>query len=174
MRKVARYLQVVIAVSFMMSIFVTQGFAEVKIAYVDLSSVFDSYEKTKAFDKKLEVTQKQKRAKLDKMVDEIKGLEDKLSLLSEKEREKKQGEIQKKAQNLEAFQREAETDLRKERDERLKEILQDIQEVVEVIAKKEGYDVILNDRVMLYGDKKMNISKKILAELNAKYKKKKK
>ena len=172
MRKVARYLQVVVAVSFMMSIFVTQGFAQVKIAYVDLSSIFDSYEKTKTFDKKLEVTQKQKREKLDKMVDEIKGLEDKLSLLSENEREKKQGEIQKKAQSLEAFQREAETDLRKERDERLKEILQDIQEVVEEIAKKEGYDVILNDRVMLYGDKKMDISKKILAELNAKYKKK--
>jgi len=148
-------------------------FAEGKIAYVDLASVFDGYQKTKDYDIKLEGNQKEKQKEIDKKVEEIKGMQDKLDLLAEKEKKTKQEEIDKKTVELQEFQRNAEVSLREERNEKLKEVLQDIQDVVEGIAKEKGYDYILNDRVLLYGNESLNISNEVLTKLNENYKKKK-
>ena len=152
---------------------VGKSYAESKIVYADLSIIFEGYKKTKDFDVGLEGTQKSKQKEIDKKVDEIKKLQDKLSLLSEKEKGKKESEIEKKTRLLQDFQRNTEMDLRRTRDEKLKEILKDIQDVVEEVAQKEGYDFVLNDRVLLYGGKDANISKMILDKLNENYKKKK-
>lgn len=148
-----------------------EAFAEQKVAFVDLGSVFDGYEKTKTYDSRLEGSQKGKQEEIDKKVEEIKALQDKLALLSDKQKKKKQKEIDEKTKELQEFQRNSEMSLLKDRDERLKEILQDIQEVVESVAKKQKYDLIFNERVLLYGDDSMDISQTILKQLNEKNKK---
>ena len=160
----------VIAVLISMVFAVGQSYAEAKIAYADLSLIFEGYKKTKDFDSELEGIQKTKQKEIDGKVDEIKKLQDKLSLLSDKEKDTKKGEIEGKTKLLQEFQANTEIDLRKNRDERLKEILKDIQDVVEQIAQKEGYDFIVNDKVLLYGIKTADISQKILDGLNEKYK----
>jgi len=173
MRKSIKMLVAFIFVAAVMLIFsIGNSYAESKIVYADLSMIFEGYQKTKDFDVELEGTQKSKQKEIDGKVDAIKKLQDKLSLLSDKEKEKKEGEIEKKTRLLQDFQRNTEMDLRKTRDEKLKEILKDIQDVVEEIAKKEKYDFILNDRVLLYGNESADISKSILTDLNKKYKKK--
>ncbi|MFC1753024.1 OmpH family outer membrane protein [Thermoproteota archaeon] len=80
-------------------------------------------------------------------------------------------EVDSKTRELQDYQRGAEMELMKDRDERLKEILKDIQDVIAVIAKKEGYDYILNDRVLLYKNESMDISEQILKQLNDNLKK---
>ena len=61
----------------------------------------------------------------------------------------------------------------KQRDEKIREILLEIEKVVSDYAKQEKYDLILNDRVLIYGDDGLDISTKILELLNAEYNKKK-
>jgi outer membrane protein len=162
-----------IVVAFVLSIFLSmEALAAEKIVYVDLAKVFDEYEKTKDYDVKLESEQQGRQGEIDKMVEEIKAMQDKLDLLSEKEKETKQGQIDKKTRELQEFQRNAEIDLREERNEKLKEVLEDIQDVVEELAKKNKYDYILNDRVLLYGNDTLDISAEVLKKLKENYKKK--
>ena len=103
----------VTAVCLMGVVLVGNAFALEKVAYVDLASVFDGYEKTKDYDVKLEGVQKTKQEGVDKKVKEIKELQDKLAVLSDKEKEKVQGQIDTKTQELQEFQREAEMELLK-------------------------------------------------------------
>jgi len=142
-----------------------------KIAYVDLAVIFDGYNKTKDYDVKLEDSRKTEQEKIDKKVEEIKTLQDKLPLLSDDEKKSKQEEIDKLAQGLQEYQRNAETTLIKDRNDKLQEVLKDIQGVVDEIAKQEGYDYILNERALLYGNSKLSISDAVLKKLNDKYKK---
>lgn len=141
-----------------------------KIAYVDLSSTFDKYEKTKVFDDELGRIQKEKEKDLTQLADDIKAIEDKMPLLSEKEKASKQKELDEKNAKLKQESQQVALDLRKERDERLKEILQDIEKVIQSYAQKNQYDFILNDRVLLYGAAGADVTQDIIDLLNNQYK----
>lgn len=150
------------------------AFAAGKMAYVDLSQTFDKYEKTRAFDEALTASQTAKEKELEQTANEVKAIEDKLSLLSEKEKTAKQKELEEKGQKLRQMSNQASLDLRKERDEKLKEILQDIEKVVQSYAQKNGYDFIFNDRVLLYGAAGADVTQDIVEVLNNNYKQKSK
>jgi len=139
-----------------------------KIAYVNLSRVFDEYNKTGDFDKVLEEKsvkyQKERNSKLEK----IQEADRKLTLLKEAERQKLQDQIEKDKNDLLAFDRQNQTDLRKERDEKIREILLEIEGVVKTYAEKEKYDLILNDRVLIYGNKTLELTDTIIKILNKK------
>ncbi|MFA5090717.1 MAG: OmpH family outer membrane protein [Candidatus Omnitrophota bacterium] len=143
----------------------TAGAAD-KIAYVNLSKIFSDYTKTKDYDKTLTSKQNSYSAERDKKVNEIKQFQDKLNLLSEKEKEAKKPEMETRIKALQEFDRQKQTDLRKEQDEKMKEILKDIEEVVKQYAEKSGYSLVLNDRVLVYQDKSMDITDKIIDILN--------
>jgi outer membrane protein len=144
--------------------------ADNKIVYVDLAKIFDEYEKTKDYDVKLEATQNAKQVEIDKMVEEIKGMQDKLDLLTDAEKKSKQEEIDNKTKELQEFQRSAEEGLKEDRNEKLKEVLEDIQKIVEELAAQNKYDFILNDRVLLYGSDSLDITVEVLKKLNEGYK----
>ena len=57
--------------------------------------------------------------------------------------------------------------MRKEQDERMKEILKDIEQAVKQYSEKEGYTLVFNDRVLVYQTKSMDITTQIIAILNA-------
>lgn len=155
---------------FAVSGMVSSVYAAGKIAYVDLSSTFDKYEKTKVFDETLSGVQATKEKELEQMANEIKAIEDKMALLSEKEKATKQKELDEKNKKIRQAGQQIALDLRKERDEKLKEILQDIEKVVQGYAQKNGYDFILNDRVLLYGAASADVTQDIIEQLNAGYK----
>ena len=58
------------------------------------------------------------------------------------------------------------SDLTKERNEKIREILLEIEKIVSDYAEKEGYEIILNDRVLIYGNQNKNLTENILAILN--------
>jgi outer membrane protein len=144
--------------------------AEGKIAYVDLSQTFDKYEKTKMYDESLADLQSEKEKELEGLAKEIKSLEDKMSLLSEKAKTQKQEELDEKNKKIRQMSQQVALDLRKERDEKLKEILEDIEKTVQSFAREKGYDFVLNDRVLLYGDSKADVTSQIVSALNKDYK----
>lgn len=142
------------------------AYAADKFAYVDLTKIFSEYTKTKDYDKVLGDKQSAYETQRDKMVAEVKAFQDKLNLLSEKDKEAKKTELEGKIKNLQEFDRQKQGDLRKEQDERMKELLKDINDAIKVHAEKEGYTMVFNDRVLVYQDKSLDITDKIVAIVN--------
>ena len=161
-----------LGVVFVLTIFMGLSYAADKFAYIDLSRTFSEYGKTKDFDKALTDKESGYTTERDAKVDEVKKLQDKLSLLSEKEKEAKKSEIETKTKNLQDYDRQKQTDLRKEQDEKMKELLKDIEGAVKTYAEKEGITLVFNDRVLVYQTKSLEITDKIIEILNKGYKSK--
>lgn len=158
-------------VIFGLTIFLGAAEAAEKFAYVDLSRIFSEYNKTKDYDKVLSDKQTTYETEREKKVNDVKQLQDKMNLLSDKEKDNKKQELEAKFKSLQDFDRQKQTDLRKEQDEKMKEILKDIEGAVKQHAEKEGYSLVFNDRVLVYQTKSMDITDKIIEIVNKGYKK---
>ena len=142
-----------------------------KIASVDVGKLFDEYQKTKEYDKTLEQKATAYEKDRDAKIQEIKQLQDKLGLLTDQEKEKKQKELEEKMKDAKEFTTSKEMELKKERDDRLREVFKDIETAAGAYAQKEGYSMVFNDRVFIYNNKANDITDKILGELQSNYKK---
>lgn len=158
-----------LAVIFGMGILVTSVHAAEKLAYVDLSKIFSEYKKTKDYDDSLSSKEEAYTKARDGKVDEIKKFQDKLSLLSDAEREKSSKELESKIRTLREFDSKKQRELRQEQDTKMKEILKDIEETVKKYAEKNGITMVLNDRVLIYQTKTLDITDKIISRLNKSY-----
>ena len=141
------------------------------IAYVDVAEVFDNYQKTKDQDLSLKNVGEQKEKERAALVKDARQLEDEMSLLAKDARQQKQEQLIEKKRQLEDFDREVRRQLGESREKVVREIFQDIDATIADFGKAKGYDFILNDRVLLYRNPALNITKAVLAELMKKYKK---
>ncbi len=162
---------VLLAALFCFGLLVKPGFAADKFAYVDLSRLFSEYGKTKDYDKVLTDKEGTYSGEREKKVNEIKLFQDKLNVLSDKEKDAKKGDLETKIKTLQDYDRQKQTDLRKEQDEKMKEILKNIEDAVKQYSEKEGYTFVFNDRVLVYQNKTLDITDKIVDILNKGYKK---
>jgi outer membrane protein len=144
-----------------------------KIGYVDLARVFDEYNKTKEFDKALESKGASKQSERDKMVAEVKKLRDEAELLSAKAKDDKQAVIDEKIKVLQEFDRSTRDALRKERDGMVRDILKEIEVVIQDFGKSQGYSFIFNDRVLVYKSEGNDLTAQVIKVLNDNYSKKK-
>lgn len=155
-----------VAALFGVSIWLGAAQAADKLGYVDLSRIFSEYGKTKDYDKILSDKEQLYTTERDKKVGDIKKFQEQMNVLSDKEKEAKKGDLEKNIKTLQEFDRQKQTDLRKEQDEKMKEILKDIEEAVKQYAQKEGYTLVFNDRVLVYQDKSYEITDQVMAILN--------
>ncbi len=144
-----------------------------KIGYVDLAKVFDDYQKTKEFDKALEGKGALKQSDRDRMVNEVKKLKDEAELLGAKAKEDKQVIIEEKIKALQEFDRTTRDSLRKERDNMVRDILKEIEDVIQTFGKTQGYSYIFNDRVLVYKGEAGDLTAQVTKVLNDSYQKKK-
>ena len=159
------------AVLFVAGLFVSpvceKAFAkELKVAYVDLAKIFDEYKKTKDSEKVLEEKGKGKEDERAKMIGEVKKLKDEQALLSEKAKSEKQGAIDMKIKALQEYDTKTRNELMKDRNDMLGGIMKDIEKVVGDYAKINGYDIVLNSRMLLYGSDQYDLTSEILTRLN--------
>ena len=161
------------AFSFLMLLGVTAAQAAgEKIGYVDLARIFDEYQKTKTFDKTLEAKGATKQTDRDKMVNEIKKLRDEAELLGAKAKDEKQAVIDEKIKTLQDFDRNTRDALRKERDGMVRDILKEIETVIQDFGKAQGYSFIFNDRVLVFKSEGSDLTNQIIKTLNDAYTKK--
>ena len=144
---------------------------DLKIAYVDLSKVFDGYQKTKAFDAVLQSEGEVFQRERDAMIQKIQDAQGKLNLMNDAQKTAMQADIEKQKNDVVAYDKEKRTELAKKRDDKVREILAEIQKIVSNLANREGYAYVLNDRVMIYGDPQFNVTDVVLKTLNDSYKK---
>tara|TARA_Y100000031_G_C8027170_1_gene295418 strand:+ start:40 stop:546 length:507 start_codon:yes stop_codon:yes gene_type:complete len=145
--------------------------SEGKIGYVDLSRAFDEYQKTKEFDKKLEKKGDIKQEEREKLVKEIRKMRDGLELLNEKAKKNKETDIEIKIRSLQEFDQETKAGLVKDRDDMVRDILVEMNEVIQDYGEKNSYTIILNERVLLYGDNLLDLTDEIIKILNESFKK---
>jgi outer membrane protein len=143
-----------------------------KIGYVDLARVFDEYQKTKTFDKSLETKGSSKQQERDRLVNEVKKLRDEAELLGAKAKDDKQVQIDEKIKTLQDFDRTTRDALRKERDGMVRDILKEIETVIQDFGKQQGYSFIFNDRVLVFKNETSDLTPQIIKVLNDSYAKK--
>ena len=144
---------------------------DLKIAYVDLGKVFDGYQKTKEFDAVLQSEGQAFQKERDAMVQKIQDAQSKLALMKDTQKATMQADIDKQKNDVVAYDKEKRTELAKRRDDKVREILIEIQGIASALAKKAGYTYVLNDRVMIYAEPQFNITDEVLKALNDSYKK---
>jgi len=142
---------------------------ELKIGYLNVLEVFDAYKKTADYDKQLEKLQEEKQKPFNDMADELKKLKEKMDMVKDTEKDALQKKMAGKADIYQKKEKEAFAELKKARDEKMKEIVDDINAAVKKYAQDNKYDFVLNETMVVYGDEKTNITKAILDSLNAQY-----
>lgn len=159
--------RILMATAFLLLVMTAGAFAaEGKIGYVDLSRLFDEYYKTKDYDKQLEAKHGELETIGKEKVEEIRESESRLALMKEAQRDELETKIEGMKMDAQEFVRQEQTNLTKERNEKIREILLEIEKVVSDYATKEGYEVILNDRVLIFGDPAKDLTEQILTILN--------
>ncbi|OHE74460.1 MAG: hypothetical protein A2007_00885 [Verrucomicrobia bacterium GWC2_42_7] len=164
----------------------TQEVAALKIATVDMAEVYQNYTKSKdsqeSFNSLVENAQKELRAMMDegkKMVDALQELSTKLNnpALTEEAKKKlqteieaKQEEIRKKEADLNQFQQDTDRNLEQKRQLLFGQNLEALQVVINEIAKKKGYTLVLNERgpYVLFTDPSFSITSLVLQAANEK------
>jgi len=144
------------------------AFALDKFAYVDVIKIATEYTKAKDYNKAIEDKAKSYEADVEKKVNEIKNIQDKLSLLSDKEKTAKRGELEQKIKALQEFRKDKETELRKKDFDNSKEVADDIRAAIKQVSDKEGYTLVFDDRVLVFQNKTMDITDKVISILNKK------
>jgi len=139
---------------------------------VDILKVFSEYQKTKDYDKKLEKKKNEVENKLNAKKESIEKMQNKLELLKEEAKEKEQKKMSEAIKDYRELERKGFGDIKEMRDEKMKEIIEDINKVVENYAKKNNFNLMLNQSAVLYGDKVMDVTKDVLNISNKKYKEK--
>lgn len=148
-----------------------QAFAE-KNGLVDMSKIFDEYDRTRQNDERLSEEGKKKQEERDGRVQEIRRLKDELALLSDQNKEEKQQVIDEKIRNLQEFDENVQEELGRKRDETVKLIIKDIDGVIADYGKRNAYDFIFNERAVVFRNNKFDVTSNVLNELNTRYKEK--
>ncbi|MCF7874742.1 MAG: OmpH family outer membrane protein [Candidatus Omnitrophica bacterium] len=160
------FLVVVTALSFSVC-----GFAEnLKIGYVDTIKVFNEYQRTKDQDQQLEEKKELIQGKLDAKEKEIQKIQSRLEVLKEDQKEKERENLQTKMQEYREMRQKEFTDIKKERDEMMKKIVDDIDQAVSNYGKENKYDFIINGNSVLYGTKTNDLTSDIIKIINKSYK----
>jgi len=141
---------------------------ELKIGYVDVFKVFDEYNKTKEYDKTLEEKKTAEEKKLEGKRQEIEAIQKKIDVLKDKEQEKEKAKLAEEMKAYRDMEKDSFVNLKKERDDKMKEIIDDIDKIIKDYAARNGYDFILNENTILYGDKNLSLTAEILKIVNEK------
>lgn len=142
-----------------------------KIGYVDILGIFNDYKKTQDYDENLEQIAKKKGETLDEKKQKIEEMQDKLSLLKEGKQTEKKEEINKAIEEYKELERKIFLELKQDKETKMKEIVEDMNSVINDYAKKNKFDLIVNKNSVLYGQDNLDITAVILDLMNKKYKK---
>ncbi len=137
-----------------------------KVGLINFRKAVFECKKGKALRKEIEQKDKKAKEELDKMAKELRKLRDESDLLSDKARAKKEEELRKKQVVFNDSRRKMSEELLRWRDDKMREITKNITDATAAYAKKNGYDMILDQMALVYYTDKYDITDEILKELN--------
>lgn len=171
------------------------AFAEgIKIGVVDISRVFEKYERRKDLDQELKDLEKKFQDEINKKKKDIINLDEETQLLDlgSESRRKNEELLERKNVELEGYAKFAERQLLRRYKESFETIYDAVVKGVETIGSKEGFDLIIKKeepelksgqisdlqfkigiRTVLYHSKAVDVTPKVIEVLNAHYLKEK-
>lgn len=143
-----------------------------KIGYVDVSKVFDDYSHTKQSKAVLDKEIKIKEEKVREMETELRQLredfETQKATLSDEVKAQKEALIKDKSDQIQNFTDQAEEELSNKEAKLTEDIVGEIYSMINSIGDKDGFSVILDKSNLIYGYKGLDLTDRILKELEAK------
>lgn len=142
----------------------------VKIGVVDLQKVVDESEAGKKATEDLNTLAKSKQSILDekgKAIEKLKSeLEKQSSVLSDETKKIKNEELEKLFREYQRILQDSDAELRKKDAELKKMILKEIFEIAEKIGVEGGYNLIVDKGFILYSNKDVDITDKVIKKYN--------
>jgi outer membrane protein len=143
-----------------------------KIGVVNLQTVLETSVAGKAAQSEIRGQKDKLEADLKQKGNELQELEKRLqreaTVMSKEAREGKERELRIKASDLQALQKKYRTDLQDLERKYMGQLQKDISDLVTEIAKKEGYVLIISTIGVLYSQQGMDITARLIQDLNAK------
>ncbi len=143
-----------------------------KIAVVNLQTVLETSVAGKAAQNELKTQKDKLEADLKQKGNELQELEKRLQreamVMSKETREDKERELRIKASDFQAMQKKYRSDLQDLERRLMGQLQKDISDLVGEIGKKEGYQLIVSNIGVLYSQPAMDITNRLIQDLNAK------
>jgi outer membrane protein len=144
----------------------TASAKDLKIATVDLAKLFNSYPGTQTARDNLKKFEKKKMDDLQDSAQELKDIENDLvsskSLLSDKQRTKKEQEYKEKKALFDQDQARAQKEFMDKENEMQENILGEIKDIVAGIAKDKGFDLVLDLEKTVYAKDAVDLTDTVL------------
>ncbi len=166
----------------------------IKVGVVDISGVFEKYQKRKDLDQELKDLETQFQSEINKKRKDMINLDEETQLLDlgSESRRKNEELLERKNVELEGYAKFAERQLLRRYKEFFETVYDAVVKGVETIGKKEGFDLIIKKeepelksgqisdlqfkigiRTVLYHSKSVDVTLKVIKDLNAHYLKEK-
>jgi len=146
--------------------------ADYKIGYVDVRKVVEHSTRAKAAKEDLKKKVQQRRSKLQEQQQSIQDLQDEIkkqsSLMSEDQRKAKQRKLQQAMREYRRAQQAAKEDIDAQKSQVLQDLYDRVSQIINRIGAKQGYDLILTGPAAMYVADKVDLTDRVLKELNAK------
>ncbi|MBF0253028.1 MAG: OmpH family outer membrane protein [Candidatus Omnitrophica bacterium] len=137
-----------------------------KLGSIDIRRAFYEYEKSKEFDANLTKLTEERGQAENEMVKEITKMREELDILSDAAKAGKQKQIDSMIAKLNDYRKETKQEILDKRNEMFKEVIDDIQGVVNTVGEADGYDFIMDSRYIMFAKKGSDITDKVLEQLN--------
>lgn len=142
--------------------------ADSKIGYVDMQKAIQSTSTGKSAKEKLEGDFNKKKKELEKMEADLKkmteDLEKKAMVLSDDVRSKKQAELQREMLKYQKTVSQSQLEIQKKERELTMPIIKKLQEIIQDVAQKDGYTMVLekSEQSVLWAKKDADLTDKVI------------
>ncbi len=144
--------------------------ADFKIGVIDLQRIVDESEAGKKASADLNILAKSKQSLIEekgKTIERLKSdLEKQLSVLSEETKKSKNEELEKLWREYQRLLQDSDAELRKKDTELKKMIIREIFEIAEKFGVEEGYTLVVDKGFILYSNKDVDITDKVIKKYN--------
>ena len=146
--------------------------ADVKIGFVSIAKILNSAPQAEAASKRLEKEFAPRQKGLVEAQKSLRKLEERLSkdgaVMGDSQRRSLEGDIRNQARELKRTSDEFREDFNMRRNEELGKFQKQVLDVVNSVAKEEGFDLVINDGATLYASPQVDVTEKVLRRLTAK------
>lgn len=148
--------------------------ADVKIGYVDMQRALSEVEEYRSAMSRLQKSLESKTTELkkeeDALLKEAEMLSKQSATMNDEAKRARQGEIQAKYISLREKQARAQEELAKSQERELKPIETRFRQVIDQIAQREGFTLVVNSAVVLYAPPSLELTNEVVRLYNDRYK----
>ena len=159
-----------VATALVLPVSLTQA-ADVKIGFVSVAKILNSAPQAEAASKRLEQEFAPRQKGLVEAQKALRRQEEKLSkdgaVMGESQRRNMENEVRNQARELKRTSDEFREDFNLRRNEELGKFQKQVLEVINSVAKEEGFDLVVNDGATLYFSPQVDVTEKVLKRLTS-------